>query len=476
MFDLVIRGDKVVTPQGMGAYDLAIAGERIAAVAAPNTIPDSAAERTIDASGKFVIPGGIDTHVHCKWPVVSATGDPTFTEPPSVVSRAALFGGTTTMLDFAAWTHGMSIADAIRKRDQDWVDQCHCDYSYHVLIEGELPLELPGQIADAIEDGYPTVKIFTTNVRPLRKGRKIHHGDIWEVFKVLAKHRGLCALHCEDDEIVMHMYAKLLREGRVSFEHMAEVHNSLSEDLSFRRIIKLAESVPGTALFMMHVSAATGVAAIAEARQRGVPIYGETLHQYLLYNSDDYRRPNGQIYHTYPSLKSPADQAALWEGMKTGAINSIATDELCCNLSMKTKGSRIDDTTGGNSAVEPRVALMFTELVGKRGHTVEEFVDLVSTNAAKIMGLYPRKGALAAGADADITILDPAAKRRLTASELHETDYTPWEGWEVDVWPTMTLMRGKIVVEGGKFHGSLSDGRYLRRSISEEIVSGAALS
>lgn len=476
MFDLIIRGDAVVTPQGVGSYDIAISGERIAAVAAPNSLPDTAAARVVDATGKFVIPGGIDTHVHCKWPVIGQTGEPTFTEPPSVVSRAALFGGTTTMLDFAAWTHGMSISEAIRKRDEDWVDQCYCDYAYHVLIEGELPLELPGQLADSIEDGYPTVKIFTTNVRPLRKGRKIHHGDIWEVFKVLSAHRGMGVIHCEDDEIVMHMYAKLIREGRVGFEHMAEVHNSLSEDLSFRRIIRLAESVPGTALYMMHVSAATGVAAIAEARQRGVPIYGETLHQYLLYTSDDYRKPNGQMYHTYPSLKSSADQAALWAGMRDGSINSVATDELCCSLAMKTKGSRIDDTTGGNSAVEPRVALMFTELVRKRGHTVEEFVDLVSTNAAKLMGLYPRKGAIAAGSDADIAILDPAARRTLTASELHESDYTPWEGWEVDAWPTMTLLRGKIVVEDGRFLGELSDGRYLRRAISSDILSRAALS
>src|SRR5690606_13233962 len=118
-----------------------------------------------------------------------------------VVSRAALHGGTTTILDFAHWTHGMSIADAIGKRDRDWVDQCYCDYTYHILIEGELPQEIFGQLADAIEDGHPTVKIFTTNVRPLRKGRKLHHGDIWEVFRVLSAHRGMGVIHAEDDEI-----------------------------------------------------------------------------------------------------------------------------------------------------------------------------------------------------------------------------------------------------------------------------------
>src|SRR5262249_3569573 len=163
-----------------------------------------------------------------------------------------------------------------------------------------------------------------------------------------------------------------------------EVHNQLSEDLSFRRVIRLAESVLGTAIYMMHVSAGTGVAAIAEARAKGLPVYGESLHQYMLYSQEDYRRPNGQIYHTYPSLQSKEDQKALWDGTVSGAINCVATDELCCSLQMKTAGCRIDDTTGGNSGVEPRLAVMYTEMVERRGYSLPRYVDLISTNAAKI--------------------------------------------------------------------------------------------
>jgi dihydropyrimidinase len=209
------------------------------------------------------------------------------------------------------------------------------------------------------------------------------------------------------------MYAKLIREGRVAFEHLAEVHNQLSEDLSFRRVLRLAESLPGTALYMMHVSAATGVTAIADARARALPIYGETLHQYLNYSVEDYKRPNGQIYHTYPSLKSAEDQKALWAGAAGGAIHCIATDELCCTLKDKTIGTRIDDVTGGNSGVEPRLAVMYAEMVVRRGYSLARYVDLVSTNAAKIMGLYPRKGAIAVGSDADITILDPTRRGKI---------------------------------------------------------------
>src|SRR6202451_422077 len=159
---------------------------------------------------------------------------------------------------------------------------------------------------------------------------------------------------------------------------------------------------------MMPVSAPPGVSAIQEARRRGTPIYGESLHQYMLYTSEDYKRTNGQIYHTYPSLKSPEDQAELWAGTLDGSIDCVATDEICCTLARKLQGSRIDDTTGGNAGVEPRVSLMYTEMVGKRGYSLTKFVDLISTNAAKIMGLYPRKGALAAGSGADITGLDAA--------------------------------------------------------------------
>jgi dihydropyrimidinase len=302
----------------------------------------------------------------------------------------------------------------------------------------------------------------------------IDFGDIWEAFQVLSKEGGLGVIHAEDNDIVMHMYAKLIREGRVGFEHLAEVHNQLSEDLSFRRVLRLAESVPGTVLYMMHVSAGTGVAAIAEARGKGLPIYGETLHQYLNYSAEDYKRPNGQIYHTYPSLKSDEDRAALWDGTAQGSIHCIATDELCCTLKDKTLGSRIDDVTGGNSGVEPRLAVMYTEMVARRGYSLPHYVDLVSTNAAKIMGLYPRKGVIAPGSDADIAILDPARRGKIRAADLHESDYTPWEGHDIFAWPVTTILRGKVMVENGQYLASPNDGKYLKRKIGAATLNGSA--
>ncbi len=475
MIDLLVRGDAVVTPQGVGAYDIAVSGEHIAAVAAAGSLPVPDGARLIDATGKIVMPGGIDPHVHCKWFLPNPDGTAGLTDPPDVVSRAAVHGGTTTIIDFTRTNQGETVQKAIEAREEDWRGHTACDYAQHLMVEGSLPPRLFPELAEAIQAGFPTVKIFTTDITPSRKGRMVDFGDIWEVFKVLAAHGGLGVIHSEDNDIVMHMYEKLIRGDRAEFTNMAEVHNTLSEDISFRRVIRLAEKVAGTALYMMHVSAASGVSAIREARARGTPLYGESLHQYMLYTSEDYRQPNGQIYHTYPSLKSTEDQAELWAGTLDGSINCVATDEICCTLKQKTQGRRIDDTTGGNAGVEPRVALMYTEMVGKRGYPLSRFVDLVSTNAARIMGLYPRKGALAAGSDADICILDPADKRVIRAADLHEADYTPWEGRQMEAWPCLTMLRGKVMVEVGQFLGSLNDGRWQTRRIDPEITAGPRL-
>ena len=475
MFDLILRNGTVVTPHGTSRQDVAISGEAISAITSPDAIDNTQTKRSIDVNGKIVMPGGIDPHVHCKWIMPMPDGTFGFTEGPEIVSRAALYGGTTTLIDFAARLEDIPFSEVIEKRDHDWVGNCYCDYSYHLMLLGDVEPPVLSELEGLIGDGYPTIKIFTTNITPSRSGRMVHFGDIWEVFKVITRAGGLGVIHAEDNDLVMHMYEKLIREGRVSFHNLAEVHSALSEDLSFRRVIRLAEAEK-TPLYMMHVSAGTGVRAIREARAKGQAIYGETLHQYMLFTSEDYKRPNGQIYHTYPSLKSPEDQAELWAGTLDGSINAVATDELCCTLQLKTVGNRIDDTTGGNAGVEPRLGVMYQEMVTERGYSLEQFVDLCSSNAAKIMGLYPRKGAIAAGSDADIAILDPTIKRRVRLEDLHESDYSPWEGHEITAWPVMTILRGKIMVENGEFMGDPTDGQYLKRAIPKSITMGPELS
>ncbi|HVC51744.1 MAG TPA: amidohydrolase family protein [Stellaceae bacterium] len=475
MLDIVITGGLAVLPSGPERADIGVSGGKIAAIAAPGTLAPLGG-RAVDATGQIVIPGGIDPHVHCRWPMPTpGQTQHNLTDGPDRVSQAALFGGTTTILDFALVDGDNTVQQAIERRQKEWAGDCHCDYGFHVMVQGKLDWSIPDQIVEAVQAGHATVKMFTTDITPSRKGRMVPFGSVMEVLTALAKSGGLAAIHAEDNDLVMHMYEKLTREGRTSFHNLAEVHTTLSEDLAFNRVIGLAANIPGSALYMLHTSAATGVRAIAAARANGTPIYGETLHQYLMYSAEDYKRPNGQIYHTYPSLKFAEDHAALWAGTNHGAIQTVATDEICCPLKNKLQGTRIDDTTGGNAGVEPRVSLMYTETVEKRGYDLSQFVNLISTNAAKIMGLYPRKGALAVGSDADIVLLDTRQRHTVKAADMHEADYSPWEGRDLAAWPLLTMLRGKIVVEGGALKGALSDGAFLSRKVADDIRSRPAL-
>src|SRR5947208_7752548 len=476
MFDLIVSGGTAVMPASSEAADIGVAGGKIAAIGAPGSLAAIGAARVVDAAGQIVIPGGIDPHIHAGMPIVGGpSNEDVFSAGPDQVSRAALHGGTTPLLDFALCLPEVPLRQSIEERQREFAGNCYTDYGFHLMLRGTQTPALLDALPEAIQAGHPTVKIFTTDIRPLNQGRMVKFGDIWEVLKIMAKAGGLATIHAEDNDIVMHMYEKLIREDRTGFENLAEVHNTLSEDLSFNRVIRLAANIEGAALYMMHVSAAAGVRAIAAARAKGVPIYGETLHQYLMYTAEDYKRPNGQMYHTYPSLKFQEDHDALWAATNHGAIQTVATDEICCPLRIKLQGRRIDDTTGGNAGVEPRVSLIYTETVEKRGYDLTQFVGLVSTNAAKIMGLYPRKGALAIGSDADIVLLDTRQRHTVRAAEMHEADYSPWEGRDLAAWPSLTMLRGKIVVENGALTGALSDGRHLPRKVSEEMRSRPAV-
>jgi dihydropyrimidinase len=226
---------------GPAARRYRVAGERIAAIGAPGSLAAIGAGRVVDAAGQIAIPGGIDPHVHCRWPiVVPGTTQHQMTDGPARVSQAALHGGTTTIIDFALVGDGDGVQQAIERRQREWAGDCHCDYAFHTMVQGKIAPEILSQLAEAVAAGHPSVKIFTTDITPSRKGRMVDFGDIWEVLQVLAQAGGIAAIHAEDNDIVMHMYEKLFREERTGFENMAEVHNTLSEDLSFNRVIRLA--------------------------------------------------------------------------------------------------------------------------------------------------------------------------------------------------------------------------------------------
>jgi dihydropyrimidinase len=473
MLDIIIRNGQVVTPWGVGDWDVAVQGERIVAVAAANTLTEEVG-RVIDATGKIVIPGGIEPHAHIAAPIMGPGN--LRTAPPEEVSRAALFGGTTTLMDFAIQYPGIDIAQAIQERTDVWQGNSYADYAHHLMLLGELPVPILESLHEHVEDGFASVKIFTTNIRPPEmsgESRMVRMGHLHDLMEEIQRNDAMLMVHSEDDDMVQHMYQKLAREEENEWWNMHLVHSNESEDVSFRRVIRVAEWT-GAPVYFVHVSALQGINAIGEARAKGMPIYGETLHNYCCFNADNYREENGMKYHTYPSLKSEEDRQSLWRGIAQGGLNTMATDEYCTSWDLKIQGRTVRDVTGGHNGAETRVGVTYSEGVSRLGMSLERFVDVTSTNAAKIMGLYPRKGAIAPGSDADIVLIDPAIQRPLTMADFHISDYSIWEGWPAAGWPVMTIMRGKVVVENGQLNASLSDGKFLTRKVNPEVTNRAA--
>jgi dihydropyrimidinase len=465
MLDLIIRGGRVVTPSGVGDYDIGVQGEQIAAVAMPGQLGEAA--RTIDATAKVVIPGGVEPHAHVGAPLSTAPQHEV--SGPTDVSQAALFGGTTTIVDFAYQEPAQGLRHAVDERHRRWAGSSYADYSYHVTPLGGEPLESLAQLEGLIRDGFPSVKVFTTAVRPGGRA-KIDFGRLAEIMRLVAANGGIMLVHSEDDDMVQLNYEMAKTRGQWDWPHMARIHTNLSEDVSFRRVIRLAERC-GAALYLVHVSAREGVEAISEARRRGQAVYGETLHNYASFTEDNYREPDGMKYHTYPSLKSEADRQRLWDGLLHGDLSTIATDHISTSYSLKTQGRTVADVTGGHNGIETRVGIMYSEGVVKRGMPLERFVDVTSAHPARLLGFYPRKGAIVPGSDADVVVLDPDINRPLSLDDLHLVDYSIWEGWPITGWPVTTILRGKVMVENGALLGQPGDGQLIHREIDPTVLS-----
>jgi dihydropyrimidinase len=477
MLDLIIRGGRVVTPQGVEQLDVGIQGEQIAALALPGTL-EAGARRIIDATGKVVLPGGIEPHSHIGIPVPERwAGRPeVFTQPPEAASRAAAFGGVTTFVDFAGdlplnpgeAASSDPIMRQVEQRRVAFDGHSYTDYAFHFILAGAVPPNLIGEIGEAIQAGVASFKVFTTfSVR-------CPYGHLWEIFQQVSAHGGIMAVHAEEDDIVTYMEQKLKREGRDQGHNLHLVHNNISEDISFRKIIRLAEHTE-TGIYFVHTTAKEGVAAVAEARGRQLPVYGEALHNYLEFTSEDYKKPGGTIIHTYPALKYPEDRDALQQGLVDGPMCTTATDDYTTSKEVKLSGNTIETVCGGHNGIETRLAVTYAKLAATGRITLERFAAITSSNAAKILGMYPRKGAIAVGSDADIVLFDPDLRKRLTLGDLHsDADYSIWEGFQCLGYPVATILRGKVIVEGGRLVGSSTDGRWVARKIAPGVLARPA--
>jgi dihydropyrimidinase len=471
MIDLIVRGGQVVTREGVGARDIGIEGERIAAVAAPGSLPAESA-RTLDASGLIVVPGGIDPHTHLAHPIMSHPEQPSITLGPEDDTRGMAFGGTTTHIDFCYVRPGTTIPQALETRAARWKGTSYVDYAFHITLSGALDLSVFEDMPDAIRAGHPSFKVFTTNIlppNPRRPGNRLDFGRIAHAMEKAAAHGGLMVVHGEDEDVVQFNYERFRAEGRLDGTNLHLVHSKISELLAFQRTTALARHT-GAAVYFVHTSAREGVDTIAEARSLGLPVYGETLHQYACFNAEYYKTPRGFCSHTYPSLKFPEDQAALWNGLVRDGLSCLATDEYPTSLELKLRGRTIEDVTGGNVGAEARMGIAYSEGVMRRGMSLARFADITSTNAARIFGLYPQKGVIAPGSDADLAFIDPAVRKTLSRDDFHVSDYSPWEGWEVTGWPVMTMLRGALIAQRGTLLGQPGAGRQLTRKIDPGVL------
>lgn len=462
MYDLVIRGGTAVSPTSVEPRDVAVRDGQIVEIGPPGTITLDAA-KVVDATGRLVIPGGVDPHCHYSlgWGDVRAEGQEH--------SWAAAFGGTTTICDFVLQEPPVGLHDAIAAKKAEAEGAMAVDYGLHAILAGEIPFEVMEEIGDVIRGGIPTIKTLTTYSWASDDGHRF--GVMTEV----AEHGGLSIVHAEDDALANWLTKKYLRDGKTHGGYVGETRGALVEELAIRRAMLLAERT-GSPLYVFHMAAGTGVEALAEARAKGLPFYGETLLIYLTWTSqklfDDENR--GLLWGNFPTIKTQADQDVLWRAIADNRLQVVSSDHYGLKAATRYEhmGTTVDRPQGGQNAVEMRLPVMF-HLAQEGRIGLQRFVELVSTNPAKIMGLYPRKGQLAVGADADIVVIDPNRRWTVRAAEHHMGgDYNCWEGWELQGKVTHTILRGSLLVEDERWVGSKTGGRFLPRTLLPEIVGG----
>ena len=413
-----------------------------------------------------MVPGGIEPHAHIGGP---RQPERSGAEP---VSKAAVWGGTTTVLDFATQVPGHDLRHALGEAAERWEGNAYTDYSYHPIFTNGASRAHINQIPELIEEGFPSFKIFTTSIRPpspQMQNNKTDFGRLAIIMDRITEGKGILLVHSEDDDMVHFNYDNAQEDGLWDWWHMHHIHSNLSEDVSFRRVLRLATNKK-CPVYFVHVSAQEGVEAVGQARMLGLPIYGETLHNYACFNAENYREDYGMKYHTYPSLKQEDDRSSLWQGLLDGRLSTVATDLVSTTWEEKTRFKTVADVTGGHNGIETRMGIAYSVGVVELGMSLERFVDITSTNAAKIFGMYPKKGIIAPGSDADICIMDTTWDRPLTLDDLHLEDYSIWEGWHVYGWPETVLLRGNVMIENGNLKGSPNVGRLLSRSIASEVL------
>jgi dihydropyrimidinase len=448
--ETIVRGGTVVTSTDTFQADIGIRDGVIVAVA--EQLEHQGAE-IISAADKLVMPGGVDPHTHLDLPVGDThTADDFFTG-----GVAAAAGGTTTLIDMAipgeeSPKQTVAIWDARAQK-------CAIDYSYHIVLTrtSETIFE---EIRELAEAGLTSVKIYM----PF-PGLMLTSDQIMAVMALAAELGLVVTLHAESESIMAFLTKKLLDEGRVELAAFPETHPPIAEVEAVNRAIAIAQ-VAGCPAYLVHQTTGDTLPYIQEAKARGLPIYAETCPQFLLLDQGLLRQERriAAQYMSGPPLRTAAHREALWSGLRDGTVQIVGTDHCAWNMDQKAVGETFADVPVGLPGLETRLPLFFSEAVGKRGFSVNEFVALTSTNAAKIFGLFPQKGTIDVGSDADLVIWDPEKAVTLSAKTLHQdVDFCPFEGHEFQGYPVLTMLRGKVVFKDGDYVGSSGDGQRVMR-------------
>ncbi len=462
MYDTIIKGGRVATASDVFTCDIAIRDGKIVALGTDL----GEARDVIDAGGRWALPGGIDSHVHISQP--SGEGI-VMADDFESATRSAAMGGNTTILPFCLQESGQSLRTAIENYHAKAEGQCYTDVSFHMIISDPSPQVLGQELPALVRDGYTSFKIFMTY-----DGLALGDLDILRVMAVAKDTRALVMIHAENYDIIRYLTEQFETEGKTAPKYHASSRPKIAEREATYRAISLAE-LSDVPLMVVHVSNRETMEEIRRARQRGLRIYGETCPQYLVLTENDLDGLNmeGAKYVCSPPPRDVDSQEACWEGLQQDVFSVFSSDH--CPF-------RYDDSQGkltpkgrtsfrwvpnGIPGVGARLPILFSEGVMKGRIDINRFVAVTSTNHAKAYGLYPRKGTIAIGADADIAIWDPEIRQVLTHSMLDDgSDYTPYEGLELTGWPILTMVRGKVVVCEGKLSADKGVGTYLPREIS----------
>ncbi len=453
---VLIKGGTVVTAADQYTGDVFIDGEKVAVIGSALTM---AADRVIDATGKYVLPGGIDVHTHLDMPFGGTTSADDF-ESGTI---AAAHGGTTTVVDFAIQYKGQTLHHAWETWMKKADGKAAIDYGFHMIIT-ELSDQVEQEMDALVGEGVTSFKLFMAYPGVFM----LDDASIFRALLRTGKNGGTICMHAENGGVIDVLVKRALAEGRTAPKYHALTRPARAEAEATHRAIALAE-IADVPVYIVHLSAAEALEMVTEARDRGLPAYAETCPQYLFLSDDNYEEPGfeGAKYVMSPPLRPKETQARLWRGLASDDLQVVSTDH--CPFCMKEQKSLGQDDfskiPNGAPGIETRMSLVYDGGVRAGRISLNRFVELTSTAPAKIFGLFPRKGTIAPGSDADIVVFDPRQEMTLSARTLHmRVDYNPYEGRRVTGVPETVLSRGRVVIDNGRFTGRAGAGSFLRRS------------